>query len=528
MPENKIKYTETRFFSSLINAYLNQNKEIEHLYNNYPTIENFEKQIRQKQYSFTEESRKIVVKTIYNQYKNIQLSQNTKQNIDAILLNNTFTVTTGHQLNLFTGPVYFIYKIVSTINLCRELSEKYRQYNFVPIFWMASEDHDFEEINHFYCKESKISWHTNQKGAVGRFSTKEILNQKEKINQVFGKSENAKKLIQLFENAYNKESLAEATRFLVNELFKNTGLVIVDGNDIMLKKQFIPYIKKEFQSQMGYNYCKDVSQIDKHFRSQVNPRDINFFYLEENERKRMYKEGNDFKVQEKNISFTEKEIVDEIDNYPERFSPNVILRPLYQEVVLPNLCYIGGGGEIAYWLQIKSIFDEVSIPFPILLLRNSVMLYTRKQQLKMDKLSLSWKDIFLEEQELFNLKTKEYSKLPLNFLPLKNNLEKQFLELYELSKKTHFLFENALKAQEKKQLKGLENLEKKLLKAEKKQYQTQLESVVQLQKEFLPKGQLQERIVNFSEFYLLLGDSFIDLLINKLSPFDNTFTFIEV
>ncbi len=151
MSENDcITYQSSGYFSKLINDYLDKKPELDVLYNRFPSIENFGLQIEEKAKSFTPSNRKILFNALKEQYSKSEISQQTDANIQLLLDNKTFTITTGHQLNLFTGPVYFIYKIISTINLCKKLKTEFPENNFVPVYWMASEDHDFEEINHFY------------------------------------------------------------------------------------------------------------------------------------------------------------------------------------------------------------------------------------------------------------------------------------------------------------------------------------------------------------------------------------------
>ena len=157
-----------------------------------------------------------------------------------------------------------------------------------------------------------------------------------------------------------------------------------------------------------------------------------------------------------------------MDEHPERFSPNVIMRPLYQEVILPNLCYIGGGGELAYWLRLKSFFDSQKVVFPLLLLRNSVLLITQKQAKKLKKLNVTYQDIFLKRDRFINKKVREISNINIDFTPQREHLIKQFENLYLLAEQTDKSFLGAVKAQEVKQLKGLDNLEKRLLTAQKR------------------------------------------------------------
>ena len=172
MPIESISFRNTQYFSNFICDYLDEKPELRAFYNRFPNLENFKPQIEEKSLSFSAETRDTLVSALREQYQDIEASSLTLQHIESLKENNTFTITTGHQLNLFTGPLYFLYKIISTINFTKQLKEVYPDYNFVPIYWMASEDHDFEEINYFNFRGKKIKWNSNQTGAVGRFHLK--------------------------------------------------------------------------------------------------------------------------------------------------------------------------------------------------------------------------------------------------------------------------------------------------------------------------------------------------------------------
>jgi bacillithiol biosynthesis cysteine-adding enzyme BshC len=348
MPTDCISYQKSGYFSKLILDYLDEKPELAQFYNRFPKIENFKDQIAEKQQNFPVENRKLLVAELENQYLNFNISQKTQDNLQLLKKDTTFTITTGHQLNLFTGPLYFIYKIVSTINLCKQLKIAYPNNDFVPVYWMATEDHDFEEINYFNFKKSKIKWNRESSGPVGRLTNEGLNEVFEALKNEIGSSENAKDLLDLFENSYLKHSnLATATRYLANELFKAEGLVIVDGDAKELKKMFIPFVKNEITSGVSYQKVTETNAQLSEYKIQVNPREINLFYIEDQLRERIIIENNTYKINNTERVFTPTEILNELENHPEKFSPYVILRPLYQEVILPNLCYMGGGGEIA-------------------------------------------------------------------------------------------------------------------------------------------------------------------------------------
>ena len=525
MPTDCISYQDSGYFSPLMNDYLNQKDTLHSLYNRFPVLENFENQILEKSANFDNASRVTLVKALQEQYSKIEITALTAQNIDFLKAATTFTVTTGHQLNLFSGPLYFLYKIISTINLTKELKAKHPDKNFVPVYWMATEDHDFEEINYFNFKGKKFRWNKGSTGPVGRLSTEGLAEFFEIYQQELGTSTNAEYLKKVFTKSYlDHDNLADATRYLANELFGPYGLVIIDADNKDLKRNFIPYIKEELLQQTSYKAVLETTEQLKAYNIQVNPREINLFYIEDTLRERIVVENGVYKVNNTKIEFTTEQILALLDSNPERFSPNVIIRPLYQEVILPNLCYIGGGGEIAYWLELKSFFDAVKVTFPMLLVRNSVLLATEKQAKKATKLDLTWTDLFAKQLELINQKTAHLSEFSIDMSPLKEQLKHQFEALHAITKHTDESFTGAVKAQETKQIKGLDNLEKRLLRAQKRKLADVLERVTDLQNELFPNKSLQERQTNFSEFYVESGEKLIPALIAQLKPLEQNFT----
>jgi bacillithiol synthase len=527
MPTDCISYQNSGYFTPLMVDYLNQKDNLKPLYHRFPTLQNFAAQITEKQQNFPQHNRHILVNALQEQYKKVTASEGTLQNIKLLSQGTTFTVTTGHQLNLFTGPLYFLYKIVSAINLAKELKAAYPQYSFVPVYWMATEDHDFEEINYFTFRDKKIRWNRESAGPVGRLSTEGLAAVLEVFVQELGPGINAKWLTTLFENAYLKhENLADATFYLANEIFKDHGLVIIDADTPELKQLFAPYVKEELLQQTSQQKVAETTALLKEYNVQVNPRDINLFYIEDNLRERIILQDGAYSVNNTQLKFSESEILAELENHPEKFSPNVIMRPLYQEVILPNLAYIGGGGELAYWLELKSFFDSQNVTFPMLLMRNGALLATKKQAAKLDKLNLSWADVFTKQQALLNKRVQEFSEFQLDFSALKETLQDQFAQLRNIASKTDSTFTGAVKAQELKQLEGLDNLEKRLLKAEKRNYRDQLERIALLQNQLFPNQGLQERRNNFSEFYLEYDGRLLTELFAQLKPLEQEFNII--
>ncbi len=529
-----LSFKETGYFSNLIVDYIEANGALSPFYGEEPSLEGLGRQIELRK-SFSTSIRSTLVDSLHKQYRGVKTSDLVLSNIASLQNKNTFTITTGHQLNLFTGPLYFLYKIISVINSCKQLKEKYPKYHFVPVYWMATEDHDFDEINYFTLYGKKIQWSPNPKqtGAVGEFNNNGLDQVCSAFEAALGNGENARYLVNLFKEAYlNHKNLNEATRYLANELFKEEGLVVMDAHQKELKKELIPYIKKDIFEEITHNevslQATELKKLNRNYTVQVNPREINYFYLSSGSRARIVKKEDEYELVDSNIRFTPSELENEIEQYPERFSPNVITRPLYQEVILPNLCYVGGGGELAYWLELKRSFEAQQVPFPVLMLRDSALIMTEKQHLKTLKLGVNPVELFLDRNSLINKKIREISNIDIDFSEEKKWLEAHFKHLLDIATKTDASFKGAVLAQEKKQLKGIQTLEKRLLKAQKKKLEDQVSRLTTLQESLFPSGNLQERVLNFSELYLIYGSELIEELLVHLDPFKKGFTLLKL
>ncbi|CAM4190445.1 bacillithiol biosynthesis cysteine-adding enzyme BshC [Zobellia roscoffensis] len=528
-----LPFYKTGYFSEFICDYLAEEPQVQNFYNRFPDLKNFEAQIAEKATSFPDENREILYDALQLQYKGFEVSNETQTHLKKLKEPITFTIVTGHQLNLFTGPLYFLYKIVSTINLTKELKKAYPKYNFVPVYWMATEDHDFEEINYFNFRGKKLKWNKVASGAVGHLDTKGLDEIFEAFSNQIGNSTNAIALKQLFEKSYlEHDNLADATRYLANELFGSEGLVIVDGDDKSLKSLLVPYAEKDIFDQLAHKKVFETvtkfDALEQKYNVQVNPREINYFYLKDGLRERIVGQDDTYIINDTEIHFSKEELQKELKEYPERFSPNVIARPLYQEVILPNLCYIGGGGEIAYWLELKAMFEAMQVPFPVLLLRNSALVITEKQTEKLAKMNLSVDDLFLKQSSFINKKIREISNIDVDFSAQKQVLEEQFKSMYELAEQTDASFLGAVKAQEVKQKKGLDHLEKRLLQAQKRKLKDHVLRMTEIQNQLFPNKSLQERNVNFSELYLELGENLVPMLLHTLQPLQQEFTIVKM
>lgn len=495
MQITQINREETGVFSDQHIRLVHKQQDIEKYVQRLFSQEMFSHQIEAKGFDFNEEKRAVLVRALKNQYSTIETN---RPDFDRLLSSNAFTVTTGHQLTLLAGPMYFVVKILEVIKLAKELKVKHPSSDFIPVFWMASEDHDYEEIQSTNIFNRKMSVDYEERGPVGRFSSDKLETFKAEVLDFFGEDKRAE--IEPLLSAYSGTSLADATRNLVHHLFGDQGLVIIDGDDSDLKQQFIPIIKEELKSGGSEAAVQKTNEsLDEDgFKIQVHVRPINLFYIENGFRERIVRTENGFEAGDK--SWSESELMELVETDPTHFSPNALLRPVYQEVVLPNLAYIGGAGEISYWLQLKGVFDLYKLVYPIIQVRNSVLWVDKTSLKRMDKINMNWKEVFKDADVLKKEYVKEHSSEELDFShldELTSNLSKE-IEARTVSVDSNM---KQFAASEITRLeKQVDGLKSKLVKASKGKHDQAMKSIEVIKDRLFPNGGLQERSANFLTF----------------------------
>lgn len=509
MQVEKIPLDETDCFSSFFIDYLSQKPELASFYGQFPTLKRFEQIISER--SFDDRTREILADSLSRQYEGLVVTPAVETNIQQLKNTNAFTITTGHQLNIFTGPLYFIYKIVTVINTCKTLKKSHPDSDFIPVYWMASEDHDYDEINHFFFDEKKYKWETEQSGAVGRFTPN-------------GLSQIAKELpssAQFFREAYSEKNLSDAVRKYVNHLFGEEGLVVLDADDHELKRAFTSVIEDDlFEHTPNKLVPKTSLEIEKlGYKTQVHCREINFFYLEGSIRERIEKEQDVFKVLNTDLAFSAVEMKQLIADHPERFSPNVILRPLYQETILPNLAYVGGPSEVTYWLQLKPVFDHFDTEFPALMPRNFATVISKNTSKKWEKTNLSSQDLFRETDALFAEWVTAHSHNDLSLDEEINQIKEAYAALERKVKVVDPTLQQHIEALHATTQKKVLKAEKKLVRAEKRKHAEKKSQIAEVKDLLFPGGTLQERKDNFLNFFQE-DPQFIEKLLEIFDPFD--------
>jgi bacillithiol biosynthesis cysteine-adding enzyme BshC len=513
---HQIEFEETGRFSSIFLDYINNKESLRQFFNLLPEIDNFRTDAAKR--DFDAGKRKILMKALEEQYSGIETTSTVTENIGALAKNNTFTITTGHQLNIFTGPLYFIYKIIAAINLAKELKRQNPHDHFVPVYWMASEDHDFDEICHFRLFGNKYVWENNEAGPVGKLKTSSMQSLLESIPD----------LPEFVSKSYlQSKNLAEATTRIVNDLFGQYGLVIVDADHPELKSLFASVIKDDIINQPVQQLVENATlQLENAgYKGQIFPREINFFYMENGLRERIVKEEGVYKVLNTSLTFTESELTRLVDGSPEKFSPNVVMRPLYQETILPNLAYIGGPAEMAYWLQLRFVFTHYGVPFPILVPRLFAMVIPRAVTKKMDKTRLGILDLFCDMATLKERIINAGGEKQIDLSDELDELQKLFNSIKEKAGQADKSLEGFVLSEQKKVEKSIDHIQKRIKKAEEQRHEVSINQVRGIMEKLFPNDNLQEREDNFLNFYIN-NPAFIDELIQKLDPLSLKFNIL--
>ncbi|MCH2043276.1 MAG: bacillithiol biosynthesis cysteine-adding enzyme BshC [Saprospiraceae bacterium] len=521
--DQRLPFMQVPQLSQIDKAYATGSPKLYPFYQYATSYNSFNELIENK--TFSSAQRKILVEQLLEQYKQVEASP-AHANVQLLAKENTYTVTTAHQPSLATGPLYYVYKIINAIKLAKELSKQYPQYNFVPIFWSGDEDHDFEEVNHFQLFGQKVEWEDKQGGSVGQYSVETLKGVLEQVQIILGTSERGQEIYKILHEAYsNKKNYKEATFHLVHHLFAQYGLVFLDASKAAFKATMYRVFRSELEEHVSQKLVRATAQelINAGFKNQAYPRAINLFYLSKNQRNRIVKEGNNYQVLNSNLSFSHEEILEELENSPERFSPNVIIRPLFQESILPNLAYIGGGGELAYWLERKSQFEHFGIPFPMLIRRTSVLWVNARQTKQIQNFGLSVTDLFQDYHSLIKKYIGDNSSRELSLGDEKSKLSTIFKQLLDKVTPIDSSLKGSVLAQQTQVLKSIDKLEKRLIKAEKQKYEQQLTKLQKLQDKLFPNNGLQERKDNLWNFYFKYGQAFIDTLLEYLDPMQEDF-----
>jgi len=446
------------------------------------------------------ENREVLYQVISSQYSKTGLI--IPENLKDIKNKGVFTITTGHQLCVFGGPQYFIHKIISVLKIVENLKLKFKDFDFIPLFWMASEDHDFQEISSINIFNKNLSVSKEDGMGVGKLNPEIFTPILESLKDLFKNDFRFKNLESIFSAALSQQNWANATRYWISKVFEKENLIVIDADDVKLKKLFLPIFKNELEDQFIYNSVENTNSKLRSlgYEPKINPRVLNLFFLEDEKRHRIIFEDNVFKIGDINLNL--KEILNLLNNSPEKFSPNVLMRPLYQELLLPNLVYVGGPSELVYWSQLKKSFDQVDINFPILILRDHFNWMSEKSYKQWKNLGFSDNDLAKKPDTLIKNYVLSSNNETLDFKIENELLEKLSQNLLAKANGIETTLEPSVNGTVKGMMSDLDKVKNKFLKALKNKEELKKNQLNKISSQLHVNNKLTERVDSFIPMYV--------------------------
>lgn len=508
-------------FSANDIAYANGNNGLEDFYQFTPSLENLQEAVKKR--SKFPVDRDLLVKVIREQYQRFCQQEDVFRRIDSLSAPDTYTIITAHQPTLLTGPLYFIHKCLSAIKVADNFNQSQQDYHTQPILILGGEDHDFAEMNHLNLFGKSITWDDHQGGPVGRYQIDTLHPVLEEVYAILGESDNAQLLIKKLKTAFeNADSYGNAMQHFVHELIGHLGILVVNMDDATLKKQMVPFFKDDIEHHTSHKVVQRIQESFSAagFEEQAYVRPINIFYLTSDDRDRIEEKDGRYYTVNGDQSWTQEALFTEMEEHPERFSPNVILRPVYQEIIFPNLAYVGGGGEISYWLERKAQFEELDVFYPMLIRRDSYQLISSRDYENVQEWGFTLQDLMLPEHKLIEKYLVNHGR---DEIDLSEEITK-LTPLEEAIQRKVVAIDPSLVArigaQFAKFKNDLQGIEKRLKKTEKQSHDKNIKKIKRIQGKLFPDHGLQERSDNFMSWYILHGEGFFRVLLDHADPFD--------
>jgi len=478
--------------------------------------------------------RALIADIINTQYHNLKISKQTQQNIGLLSSNKTIAVVTGQQLGIFGGPLYTIFKTITAIKLCNYLKENYEGYNFVPIFWLEGDDHDYNEVRTFSILTTENQFVTLKyddgqieelnRGAIGELKFNQNLEAVfNELNVLLRETEFKAPLLELVRSIYQPEkTFLESFREMIIHLFDEYGLIVFNPVDSSVKRILSPIFSKEindFADQTGY-LVERSAELEEVYHAQVKVKPINLFYIEEKERLSIEPtETGGYRLKNKRKKFTREELLTQLEISPKKFSPNVLLRPICQDYLFPTAFYVGGPSEISYFAQVSPLYKIYGIDEPFIYPRSSATIVEKGVQTILEKNNLEYVDIFTEENELIQKIVSASSNL--NLESLFNNAAQEINSTFNpISERLAALDKTLADISIKSKLRideTLNYLKTKAIDSEKRKYESTIRQVTKARNVLFPNNNLQERELNWIYFANKYGMDIIRWIFNELT-----------
>jgi len=553
-----VEFSKLPNFNNLFLDYISfgeeERKSLNHFFNAfYKTNDDFFNVIDEKVHNYNTNryfDKNILMDILKMQNVEFGGTEATATNIELLKRDDTFAVVTGQQVGLYTGNIYTIYKTISTIKLAKNLKERFPQFNFVPLFWLESEDHDIDEANHIYIlnKENelvRVGFETEQTGSEDespRRSTKPVGSTKfgemifsinEQLRSGLLDTDFKDKIMGIVSDCY-KEGNDYKTAFaqMMNKLFGDFGVVFIDPSDAEIKRLLIPIFEKELRTspKMCESIITTSAELEKHYDLQVKPKVINMFFLHNENRLPIEpREGGKFALKNSKRRFENEEMFTALEETPELFSPNVVLRPICQDYLLPTAAYVGGPAEISYFAQLKPAYSHYELTMPVVFPRTSVTIIESKISKFMNNYNVNFEDIF-HRNVLVSKVVEMLSEVKVDdeISKYTDEVNKIFYDIKNMTAKVDQSLLNTVENMKEKLKQNIEILRNKLINAQAKKSEVTTSQIDKVANNIFPNDNLQERMLNIVYFINKYDLSFIKKLYHETDPMNFNHQVIDI
>ena len=445
--------------------------------------------------------------------------------IEKLSQTDSLAIVTGQQLGIYGGHLFTIYKTISTILLAKEWEKKLSR-PVVPVFWLADEDHDFEEISWFGIpgnddfKKLEYKAESNDQLVSDIFINDQIKELRTSIKSEMFDTDFSDEIWSFFDTCFQQGStFRNAFASMMDHLFGKHGLLIVGSNFGAVKALLSDTFKGSIQNRSTiFNSLEEkTKKLDSNFHQQVVLSESNLFFIDDNDR-RLKLDIEDGKWSAGTNEWTEDELLDLIEIHPEKFSPNVFLRPIIQDQLLPTLGYVAGPGEIAYYGQMRDLYPHFDLEMPIIFPRFSATLIESGIDRVLDKIPFEFHRYGerIEDLEKEYAKKSESTDIEALFKDWKNEVK----SASEVPKEIITDIDGSLEGLVGKTVSGfeteLDKLKGRVYRSIKQQEETQLQRIRKIKGQLYPGNGLQERMVSFMYFMNKYGQGIWDELLNEL------------
>jgi bacillithiol synthase len=551
-----VEYGSLPNFNNLYLDYISPNeddyKKLKPFFNaHFRDNEEFFKVIDEKVHSYNSNryfDKNVLIDILKRQNIDFGGDEHTVQNIELLKSDDTFAIVTGQQVGLYTGPLYTILKTITTIKLAKNLTERFPQFNFVPVFWLESEDHDIDEANHVYLinkqnelvrvgYESEAEEEDSAKKSakpVGSIKLDEMINSiNEQLRSSLIDTDFKDKLMSIVTKCYWAESdYKTAFAEMMTELFKGQGVIFMDPGDAEVKRLMIPIFERELRT--SPKLCEIIittsAELEKHYDLQVKPKVINVFFLHNGNRLLIEpRDEGKFALRNSKRRFESEELLNLLQENPELFSPNVVLRPICQDYLLPTIAYVGGPGEISYFAQFKPVYQHYGITMPVIFPRASVTIIESKISKFMNNFNVKLEDIF-HHNFLVSKVVDKLSEIKVEdeISKYMDDFNKIFYDMRNMTVKVDQTLLNTVDNMKEKLKQNIEQFKSKLINAQAKKSETTTTQIDKVVNNIYPNHNLQERVVNISYFLNKYDDAFMKKLFHEIDAMNFNHQVIEM